>query len=67
MPHALAEQSVTAWAAVHTLLQVPQLRGSEVRLYPSSMGPSQSLSRPSHSSKLGPVAPTHWMVPDTQW
>ncbi len=49
-PHTPAAQVAVALGALHTRPQPPQLLGSVMRLMPLSTTPSQSLSRPSHTS-----------------
>src|SRR5690349_13997883 len=52
-----------ACGSVQTWPHMPQLRGSVIRLKPSSTVPLQSLSSVSQISSVGPVAPVHCSVP----
>src|SRR5688500_4798254 len=62
----LALQIAVAFGNVQTRPHIPQLLGSLESMKPSSVIPSQSLSRESHTSVAGPVEPVQTRVPPRQ-
>src|SRR5687768_9974599 len=57
--HVRETQRAVAFGKSHSNPQLPQLLTSFSRLKPSSVTPSQSLSRPSQISAVGKTSPRH--------